>query len=143
MPEQPPTPAGPTELQDSITEENIEVMVYTFYARIRRHDTLGPVFNDRLEGRWKLHQENMVDFWSNVLLRTGRYFGNPLIKHRNVKTIERWHFAEWLDLFHDTLKGIYTADVAEQIHLAARRMAGGLTHGLFGPISSEEIEGAA
>src|SRR5690625_1697541 len=97
MPEQPPTPAGPTELQDSITEENIEVMVYTFYSRIRRHDTLGPVFNDRLEGRWKLHQENMVDFWSNVFLRTGRYFGNPLIKHRNVKTIERWHFAEWLD----------------------------------------------
>ena len=130
-------PAG--ELQDAITEENIQVMVYTFYARVRRHEVLGPVFNDRLEGRWKLHQENMVDFWSNVLLRTGRYFGNPLVKHRNVPTIRREHFTDWLELFEDTLKDIYTPEVAAHIHLASQRMAGGLTHGIFGPISPDQI----
>lgn len=126
-------------LEDTITEENIQTMVYVFYDRIRRHETLGPVFNDRLEGRWKLHQENMVDFWSNVLLRTGRYFGNPLVKHRKVAAIERGHFDEWLELFRETLVEIYTPEVVETIHLASQRMAGGLTHGLFGPISPDEI----
>lgn len=130
---------GSVPLQDTITEDNIETMVYTFYARIRRHEVLGPVFNGRLEGRWKLHQENMVDFWSNVLLRTGRYFGNPLVKHRKVSTIERGHFDDWLVLFRETLDDIYTPEMVEVIHLAARRMAGGLTHGLFGPIRPDEI----
>lgn len=135
-----PSPEIPSAaLADTITEENITTMVYTFYARIRRHETLGPVFNDRLEGRWKMHQENMIDFWSNVLLRTGRYFGNPLVKHRKVSAIQRGHFDEWLELFRDTLEDIYTPEVVEQIHLASRRMAGGLTHGLFGPIRPDEI----
>ncbi len=131
--------ASPAALADTITEENITTMVYTFYARIRRHETLGPVFNNRLEGRWKLHQENMVDFWSNVLLRTGRYFGNPLVKHRNVSAIQRGHFDEWLELFRETLEEIYTPETVDKIHLAAQRMAGGLTHGLFGPIRPDEI----
>src|SRR5690554_2801087 len=130
-------------LADTITEENISTMVYTFYARVRRHETLGPVFNDRLEGRWKMHQENMVDFWSNVLLRTGRYFGNPLVKHRKVSAIERGHFDEWLELFRETLEDIYTPETGEVIHLAARRMASGLTHGLFGPIRPDEIKATA
>lgn len=126
-------------LATEITEENITLMVYTFYDRVRRHEVLGPVFNGRLEGRWKLHQENMVDFWSNVLLRTGRYFGNPLVRHRNVSTIERGHFDDWLVLFRQTLEDIYAPEVVEQIHLAASRMAGGLTHGLFGPVRPDEI----
>lgn len=129
----------PGELARDITEENIGTMVYTFYARVRRHEVLGPVFNERLEGRWKLHQENMVDFWSNVLLRTGRYFGNPLVKHRNVSAIQRSHFSDWLVLFRETLADIYVPGTAERIHLAAQRMAGGLTHGLFGPEKPDDI----
>ena len=119
-------------LEVTVTEENITLMVDRFYAQVREHPTLGPVFNDRLEGRWQLHQENMVDFWSNVLLRTGRYFGNPLVKHRKVPGIEREHFADWLELFRSTLDGIYSPELANVIHQAATRMAGGLTHGIFG-----------
>jgi len=121
------------DLETEITEENLTRLVYDFYAQVRRHPVLGPVFNERLEGRWRLHQENMIDFWSNALLRTGRYFGNPLIKHRNVSTIRREHFGDWLELFRQTLDTIYVPETAEKIHLASRRMAGGLTHGIFGP----------
>lgn len=127
------TTNGRHALEAAITEENITTMVHEFYARVREHEIIGPVFNDRLEGRWDFHLESMVNFWSNVLLRTGRYFGNPLMKHRNVSAMRREHFADWLDLFRETLDDIYEPEVADVIHLAAQRMAGGLTHGLFGP----------
>ncbi len=106
-------------------------MVHEFYARVRKHDVLGPVFNNRLEGRWDYHLSNMIDFWSNVLLRTGRYFGNPAMKHRQVPTIEREHFGIWLELFRETLEDVFVEEHVEAIHLASQRMASGLTHAVF------------
>ena len=41
--------------------------------------------------------------------------------------------------FGATLQDIYEPATAERIHLAARRMAGGLTHGLFGPETQDGL----
>lgn len=106
----------------SITEANINALVHAFYARVQRHETLGPVFNPALTGRWDVHLARMVDFWSSVLLANGRYYGRPLHAHLMVQGLAPEHFRDWLELFRETLDDLFIPDVAERIFTAAKRM---------------------
>ena len=60
------------------TEVEIRRKVHTFYARVRDDDLLGPVFEERIGTDWDAHLDRMVDFWSTVLLASGRYRGDPI-----------------------------------------------------------------
>ena len=122
---------GPAGLADTITEENIILMVHAFYERVQQHEVLGPVFNPALKGRWDQHQARMIDFWSSVLLQSGRYRGHPVRAHFMVRGMKREQFADWLALFQETLDTIYTPEPAQLIHNAASRMAGRMTEVLF------------
>lgn len=126
-----PGTATTTELHADVTEENIALMVERFYSSVRQHPTLGPIFNQRLEGRWDTHLSQMKDFWSSVLLRSGRYQGFPLGAHFEVPGIERAHFGDWLGLFEETLQSIYQQDVAEAIHGVSKGFAQRFSYGLF------------
>jgi len=99
-----------------ITEREIRELVYAFYGRVREDACLGPVFEGRLEGRWEPHLEKMCDFWSSVLLSTGRFSGNPVEAHLRVPGISSEHFDRWIELFHrtaqDVLQPHHAADVA-------------------------------
>ena len=44
----------------------------------------------------------MVDFWSSVLLTTGRYRGRPLAVHRQLGPITPEMWTRWLSLFAET-----------------------------------------
>src|SRR6185437_7027464 len=44
------------------------------------------------------HLQTMCDFWSSVLLMTGRYHGQPMRKHAPLP-IGGVHFDRWLELF--------------------------------------------
>ena len=63
-----------------ITETEIASLVERFYAKVRLDPEIGPVFNDEVEN-WDAHLALLKDFWSTVLLTTGRYKGNPLFAH--------------------------------------------------------------
>ncbi len=107
----------------SVTDTNIEALVHTFYARVQTHRTLGPIFNSALAGRWEAHLTRMVDFWSSVLLASGRYYGHPLQAHLMVQGIEPEYFRDWLELFRETLDDLFIPDVAERVFTAASRMS--------------------
>ena len=98
-----------------ITEDEIRDLVFTFYDRVRQHEMLGPVFEHTLGGRWEAHLEKMCDFWSGVLLATGRFRGNPVRAHMEVPGIRPEHFERWLELFEatafETLRPHIAADV--------------------------------
>ncbi len=115
----------------SITEANIEALVHAFYARVQTHETLGPIFNPALAGRWETHITRMVDFWSSVLLASGRYYGHPLHAHLMVQGLEPEHFRDWLELFHETLGHLFIPAVAERIFTAASRMGERMQQVLF------------
>lgn len=125
------SPTAGTELHASITEENIAIMVERFYASVQEHPTLGPVFNDRLVGRWDRHLAQMKDFWSSVLLRSGRYSGFPLGAHFDVPGLEKNHFGDWLTLFEETLAGVYQEDVVRSIMAMADQFAQRFSGALF------------
>ena len=89
--------------QPFINEEQIATLVDTFYTRVRQDETLGPVFDRAIGGEWEPHLENMRAFWSSLLLASGRYKGNPMLKHlRLLPRIGRQHFERWLNLWRQT-----------------------------------------
>ena len=59
------------------TEDMIRHLGVTFYERVLQDAELGPIFRRALSHRWDEHLVIMVDFWSSVALRSGRYQGKP------------------------------------------------------------------
>ncbi|MDE1150063.1 MAG: group III truncated hemoglobin [Azospirillaceae bacterium] len=96
-----------------ITEAFIDDLVETFYARVRVHPLLGPVFNTAIAD-WPAHLARMKDFWSSLALWTGRYHGKPVRAHQSMPGLTPALFPPWLALFRDTL-----ADIAPSPQAAA------------------------
>jgi hemoglobin len=96
-----------------ITEAEIASLVERFYAKVRVDPEIGPIFNDAVQN-WDAHLALLKDFWSTVLLTTGRYKGNPLLAHFRLPIEERY-FARWLTLFSETANEVMTASQARII----------------------------
>ena len=99
----------PPDLDDAM----IRAVVDLFYARARRDDIIGPVFNRVIaEDEWPAHLATIADFWSAMLLGTGRYFGRPMPKHIAIPELSDAHFQRWLGLFRQTVAELCPAEVA-------------------------------
>lgn len=110
----------------------ISRLVETFYERVRAHDMLGPVFDNRLSGRWPEHMEKMKSFWSSVAFKTGAYGGKPVQAHMGVGGMSADLFPQWLTLFSQTLDEIAPTGQAHAWFMqTADRIARSLTLSLF------------
>ncbi len=121
--------AGPTGVPpadaDGITEDLIRAVVVEFYRRARRDDRLGPVFEVGIHD-WDAHLSRMTDFWSAALLRTGRYHGNPVERHRAIEDLGEGHFDRWVELFEATVHDLCPPREANAFLVRARRMREGM-----------------
>ncbi|WP_295854756.1 group III truncated hemoglobin [Tardiphaga sp.] len=122
------TPSALHEAHPEITEEAIALLVRTFYGRAREDDLIGPIFNGAVAD-WEHHLSQIADFWSSMLLRTGRYDGRPMRPHLRLP-LQPEHFDRWLLLFERTVREIFSADVADAFILRARRIADGFEMGI-------------
>ena len=114
--------------QDWCTEADITGLVHAFYAEVREHRTLGPIFDARIAD-WDIHLATMVDFWSSVLRRTGRFHGSPMVKHAVIPDLRASDFAEWLALFRTVAARQENRAMADTAVAAAERIAANLWHG--------------
>lgn len=80
---------------------------------MRGDPDLGPIFNGTVEN-WDAHLALLKDFWSAVLLNTGRYKGNPLLSHFQV-AMEVRYFDRWLMLYAETANQVMAAAQAEAV----------------------------
>jgi len=127
-----------------ISEETIRALVHAFYGRIRRDEALGPIFARVIGEDWDPHLAKMCDFWSSVMLMSGRYKGNPMIAHIRLKMVKPEHFARWLDLFQATAEDTCPPDIAAQFRARAGIIARSLQLGMFfRPRAGAEIPHAA
>jgi hemoglobin len=85
-----------------VTEEMIVKQVHGFYGRVRTDDLLAPIFDRVIGDAWDSHLAKMCDFWSSVLLMTGRFKGSPMVAHARIDDLYPAHFARWLELFRQT-----------------------------------------
>jgi hemoglobin len=103
------------------TKTEIGDLVDQFYAKVRRDPEIGPVFDIAVHN-WDAHLAMLKDFWSTVLLGTGRYKGNPMLAHFDLE-IDRRHFTRWLALYSETAIEVFTAAKAEFVTRKAERIA--------------------
>ncbi|WP_343612706.1 group III truncated hemoglobin [Novosphingobium sp.] len=124
-PDPPPTAA--------LDHEALSGLVQAFYARLRRDDVLGPVFDRAIAPEdWPPHLARMADFWSSVMLGSGRYHGQPMAAHlRHRDAIAPEMFDLWLGHWQDTAKALLSPADADAVTAKARRIAKSLGLALF------------
>jgi hemoglobin len=59
-----------------ISADQIDAVVAEFYAVIRTHPGLGPVFAAHVRD-WPAHEAKIARFWRNAILFERSYDGNP------------------------------------------------------------------
>ena len=111
-----------------VDESLIMKLLRAFYAKVRVDPLIGPVFNARIQD-WEHHLVRIGDFWSAVMLRTGRYQGQPMRVHLPLP-IDAAHFDRWLQLFEATAREMCSAAVAEQFIQRARTIGRSLEMGV-------------
>ena len=116
------------ESQSAIDEASIERLVRTFYGRARDDALIGPIFNGAVKD-WEHHIGKIADFWSSIVLRTGRYDGRPMRPHLMLP-LRGEHFDRWLMLFEHTANEIFSPDAAAVFILRARRIADSFEMGI-------------
>ncbi|MEQ8396679.1 group III truncated hemoglobin [Thalassobaculum sp.] len=105
-----------------VSEDDISLVVETFYSRAREDDVLGPVFLRHVDD-WPAHFERLKAFWSSVLNLTGRYDGMPMRVHAGIGELSAAHFDRWLALFEETLADTVDPRAAAEFLVRARNMA--------------------
>jgi hemoglobin len=117
-------------VQPRITEQEISTLVDTFYAKVRLDPDIGPIFNAIISD-WPYHLALLKDFWSTVLLTTGRYKGDPMMKHLQL-SLDPQHFERWLALFaetaHEVMQPAHAAAVIAKSTRIADNFKAGIAH---------------
>jgi hemoglobin len=114
--------------ESEIDEPSISKLIRAFYDRVRTDPVIGPVFNARIHD-WEPHLLRITDFWSAVMLRSGRYQGQPMRLHLPLP-IDATHFDRWLELFATTARELCSAAVADEFVQRARTIGRSLEMGV-------------
>lgn len=114
--------------EQKVTEEEIAILVDRFYAKVQEDPEIGPIFNEKIQD-WPAHLALLKNFWSTVMLTTGRYKGDPMMTHLQLP-LEPNHFQRWLSLFAETAKEVMPSAHADVIIAKSERIAGNFQAGL-------------
>lgn len=109
-------------MKDIENINDIQLLVDSFYSKIRNDEQLGSIFNGIIKNRWPEHLEKMYRFWQTILLDDQTYFGSPFIPHAKMP-VDKSHFEQWIKLFSETVDENFAGEKAEQAKWQGQRMA--------------------
>ena len=101
--------------KDIKTRADIELLVTTFYDKVKTDPVIGHIFTSVFKVNWQRHLPVMFDFWDNTLFYTGSYGGNPMESHRRLHRIfplNEDHFNRWVALFMQTIDELFEGEKA-------------------------------
>ena len=106
---------------DISTFEDIQLLVNTFYSKIRIDELLGGIFAGIISD-WEPHLQKMYRFWQSILLGENTYNGRPFPPHAKMR-LQQQHFDRWLKLWHETLDENFSGPVADDAKMRAQSIA--------------------
>lgn len=112
-----------------LTLGQIKNVVAKFYGKVRADPVLGPIFAVHVAD-WQAHEAKIANFWSNAILKTRSYDGNPMQAHIAAGNVKSEHFVKWLALFDEVLDHELPKDAAVAWSLLVHRIGRGLSAGL-------------
>ena len=95
---------------------DIELLVTTFYEKVKPDPVIGYIFSDVVKVNWESHLPVMFDFWENTIFYTGGYNGNPMNTHQHLNKIfplEKVHFQRWNEIFISTADELFEGEHTE------------------------------
>lgn len=113
------------------SRKDIQLLVETFYSKIRKDELLGPIFNTHIsEDEWPSHLIKLTDFWETNLFGVRKFKGSPTKKHLKVDEnldykIDQMYFGKWLNLWVETINNLFVGVCADNAIYTARKMATG------------------
>lgn len=111
---------------DITHRKDIELLVNTFYGKVRGNPILGYIFEDVAKINWKSHLPKMYSFWATILLGDHSFSGNPMQKHIALSKLTEMtdkEFSEWLRLFTETVDELFLGEKASEAKLRAESIA--------------------
>lgn len=111
---------------DIQTRKDIELLMTTFYEKVKKDDTIGYIFNDIARVNWDHHIPIICDFWETLLLDAASYKKNAMAVHYDLNrkvTFEEKHFQRWLFLFNETLDELFSGKITEMARTKAKSIA--------------------
>lgn len=104
------------------SEADISRILVRFYDLVRADEQLGPVF--AVVEDWDDHLTRLAEFWSSLMLTTGRYKGNPLSMHLvHAEKIRPAMFVRWLELWRQATDELVPVEIAGEMQVKAARIA--------------------
>ena len=113
-----------------VTDAQISAVVADFYAAIRQHPGLGPVFAAHVTD-WSAHEAKIIRFWKNAIGLDKGYDGNPLAVHKAAGDVRPGMFIPWLGLFDTILRRNLPPETALAWSALAHRIGDSLAIGLM------------
>ena len=111
---------------DIQTRADIELLMNTFYNKVKHDDTIGYIFNDIAKINWEHHIPIICDFWETILLGATSYRNNAMAVHYALNRKEKFqpkHFERWLHLFNETVDELYSGKIATIAKTRAKSIA--------------------
>jgi hemoglobin len=105
---------------------DIELLVNSFYDKVKQNPVIGHFFSEVIPVNWEKHLPTMYDFWENIVFASGGYSGNPMIAHKKVHGLHAFSksdFQEWLRIFKQTVDDLFEGEKAELIKQRAESIA--------------------
>lgn len=105
--------------------EGILKLIKPFYADIRQHARLGPIFNTHIPD-WPMHLDKITDFWALQTGGVSRYRGGFGAAHVSLG-IGAEHFQHWLALWKFNNARQLEPGEAAEMNALAQQLAGRLS----------------
>lgn len=111
--------------EDIKGRKDIELLVDTFYDRVKADDVIGYIFHEIIGEDWSHHLPIMYQFWETVLFGNAGYVGNPVKKHIDLDKkipLDDAHYKSWEALWKNTVDDLFAGPVAEDAKYKAGNM---------------------
>lgn len=97
--------------------DGILKLIKPFYADVRQHNLLGPIFNSHIQD-WSAHLEKIADFWALQAGGESKYPGGFARAHMGLG-LQPEHFQNWLALWEfNNARSLPPQEAAEMNALA-------------------------
>lgn len=101
--------------------ETLAVLLRHFYADVRQHQLIGPIFNQHIHD-WPAHLAKVSEFWARLTGGPSDFVGSLPFKHAGLGLDAR-HFDVWLGLWEANCQSyVAPPEAGEMVQLA--RMIG-------------------
>ncbi|OYU79532.1 MAG: hypothetical protein CFE23_13590 [Flavobacterium sp. BFFFF1] len=113
-------------MEDIKTRADLELIMDRFYTSILKNPEINHFFDDVVKVGLEKHLPVIVDFWEQMILKTGNYKSNVFEIHRKINErlpFNKNHFSIWLDNLNRTIDFHFKGNNAEKMKTSALSIA--------------------